>query len=76
MFPHKPHSYSKEFGTVIEENDDSNADSEKELSLEQKLELVISKKIQHTKIQYRNQLCPKPSDDLFEDESFRDLEKL
>ncbi|PRD35135.1 UNVERIFIED_CONTAM: hypothetical protein NCL1_12504 [Trichonephila clavipes] len=35
---------TEEFGTVIED-DDTNADSEKELSLEQKLELAIAKKV-------------------------------
>ncbi|GFY04753.1 histone-lysine N-methyltransferase SETMAR [Trichonephila clavipes] len=35
----------KEFGTVIEDDDDINVHSEKELSLEQKLELVITEKM-------------------------------
>ncbi|GFX15550.1 uncharacterized protein TNCV_3304791 [Trichonephila clavipes] len=39
------YSHSEEFGTVIEDDDDTNIDCEKELSLEQKLELAIAKKI-------------------------------
>ncbi|GFW32126.1 hypothetical protein TNCV_2601521 [Trichonephila clavipes] len=46
-------------GEVIKD-DDTNVDSEKKLSLEQKLEL---KKFPQTKIRYRNQLYPKPSDE-------------
>ncbi|GFT81593.1 hypothetical protein TNCV_3674231 [Trichonephila clavipes] len=57
-----------------EDDDDTNVDSEKELSLEQKLELVIAKKFQQTKIQYRNQLCPEPSDEKSNYLKMRDLE--
>ncbi|GFX58167.1 hypothetical protein TNCV_4049251 [Trichonephila clavipes] len=38
----KPYPHSKEFGTVIEDDDDSNADSEKKLPFAQKLELSLS----------------------------------
>ncbi|GFV34413.1 hypothetical protein TNCV_1777021 [Trichonephila clavipes] len=35
--------YPEEFGTVIDDDDDTNVDTEKELSIEQKLDLVIAK---------------------------------
>ncbi|GFV70059.1 uncharacterized protein TNCV_2123611 [Trichonephila clavipes] len=63
-----------EFRTVIED-DETNCDSEKELSQEQKLELAISKKFQQTKIQYKNQLYPKPSDEKSIYLKMRDLEE-
>ncbi|PRD18057.1 UNVERIFIED_CONTAM: hypothetical protein NCL1_62141 [Trichonephila clavipes] len=65
---------TEEFGTFIEKDDDYNVDSETELSLEQKLDLVITKKIS------TNQCTIQKSDisktfgreiDLFEDEEFR-----
>ncbi|GFU26097.1 hypothetical protein TNCV_5105511 [Trichonephila clavipes] len=40
IYPH-----SEEFGTVIKDDHDTNVESEKNLSLEQKLELAIAKKI-------------------------------
>ncbi|GFU93654.1 hypothetical protein TNCV_3018421 [Trichonephila clavipes] len=52
--------HGEQFGTVIEDADDTNVESEKELSLEQKLELAITKKILNTKIPNRNHLYPKP----------------
>ncbi|GFW95935.1 hypothetical protein TNCV_1625951 [Trichonephila clavipes] len=60
---------------------DTNIDSEKELSLEQKLKLTKTKKIQQTKIQYRKQLLSKTirrEINFSEDEGFRGkyLEKL
>ncbi|GFW71569.1 hypothetical protein TNCV_2310041 [Trichonephila clavipes] len=53
----------EEFATIIEDDDGPNVDSEKELSPEQKLELVITKKSfnnnnNKTRIQYKNQLYP------------------
>ncbi|GFY23057.1 hypothetical protein TNCV_3762971 [Trichonephila clavipes] len=69
IYPH-----SDEFGTIIEDEADTNINSEKELSLELKLELVITKKNQQTKIQYRKQLYPKPSDEKLINLEMRDLE--
>ncbi|GFX33209.1 hypothetical protein TNCV_2353781 [Trichonephila clavipes] len=46
-------------------DDDTNVDSEKELSLEQKLELAVAKKFLKTKLPYRNQPYPKPSNERF-----------
>ncbi|GFT24367.1 hypothetical protein TNCV_3252201 [Trichonephila clavipes] len=40
-----PSEYHQEFSTVIEDDDNTNVDTGKELSLEQKLELMITKKI-------------------------------
>ncbi|GFU09885.1 hypothetical protein TNCV_784351 [Trichonephila clavipes] len=56
MFNPQTYPHSEEFGTVIEDVDYFNVNSEKELSLEQKLELAITKKISkpkyHTEIRY------------------------
>ncbi|GFW98944.1 hypothetical protein TNCV_4655711 [Trichonephila clavipes] len=65
-------SINKEFGTVIE--DDTNVDTEKELSLEQKLELSIAKKISTNQNTIPKSAISKtiPQEiDLFEDERFR-----
>ncbi|GFU78622.1 hypothetical protein TNCV_2302331 [Trichonephila clavipes] len=62
---HKPYPHSEEFGTVIEDYNDTNVDSEKNLSLEQKLELAITKK-NFNEPKYnteKNQLYPKPSNE-------------
>ncbi|PRD32259.1 UNVERIFIED_CONTAM: hypothetical protein NCL1_21045 [Trichonephila clavipes] len=56
------------------ENDDTNVDNEKELSLEQKLELAITKQFQQTKIQYKNELYRKPCDEKSIYLKIRDLE--
>ncbi|GFY25806.1 uncharacterized protein TNCV_1915561 [Trichonephila clavipes] len=54
----------EEFGTVIENNDDTNVGSEKELSLEQKLESGTARKIsKNQSTKRKNQLYPKPSDE-------------
>ncbi|GFV22321.1 hypothetical protein TNCV_3923811 [Trichonephila clavipes] len=57
MFYSQTYPHSEEFGTVIKDDDGTNVDSEKELSLEQKLGLAITKKISkkpkyHTEISY------------------------
>ncbi|GFY31464.1 hypothetical protein TNCV_4990231 [Trichonephila clavipes] len=67
---------SEEFETVVKDDDATNVDSEKELPLEQKLDLVITKKISLnlstiqksdvSKIRREREI------DLFEDGGFRD----
>ncbi|GFU06586.1 hypothetical protein TNCV_1002261 [Trichonephila clavipes] len=74
FFKLKPYSHLEQFGTVIEDDYSTNVDSEKELSLEQKLELAISKKFQQTKIQTQKSTMSKTirrEIDLFEDEKLR-----
>ncbi|GFS77628.1 hypothetical protein TNCV_819441 [Trichonephila clavipes] len=66
--------FKKEFGTVIKDDNDTNIDNEKKLALEQKLELAVTKKIQQTKIQFRKQLYPNPSDKKYIYLKMRDLE--
>ncbi|GFU63592.1 hypothetical protein TNCV_4256331 [Trichonephila clavipes] len=64
----------KELGTVIEDDDDTNVDSEKEFSLEQKLNLAIAKKILANQDKIQKQAISKTIQreiDLFEDEIFR-----
>ncbi|GFV62077.1 hypothetical protein TNCV_4108801 [Trichonephila clavipes] len=68
--------HSEEFSKVIEDDDGTTVDSEKELSLEQKLELATAKKISTNQnaIQ-RNQLYSKPSDEELIYLKMRDLEE-
>ncbi|GFW86786.1 hypothetical protein TNCV_2809411 [Trichonephila clavipes] len=73
---HRPYPHSEEFGTTIEDDDDINVNAQKELSLEHKLELEITKKIEQLKIPYRNQQYPKPFDDKSIHLKMRDLECL
>ncbi|PRD36218.1 UNVERIFIED_CONTAM: hypothetical protein NCL1_09285 [Trichonephila clavipes] len=68
----------KEFGTVIEDDYDTNVDSEKELSHEQKLDLVITKKISINQSIIQKSAISKTirrEIDLFEDGGFRDCPK-
>ncbi|GFY23887.1 transposable element Tc1 transposase [Trichonephila clavipes] len=68
---------SKKFGSVIEDDFDTNVGSEKELSLEQKLELAITKKIStHQNTIQISAICKNIGReiDLFEDERFREDE--
>ncbi|GFV52941.1 uncharacterized protein TNCV_2876091 [Trichonephila clavipes] len=73
--------FGKEFNTVIEDDYDTNVDSEKELSLEQTLELAITRKIstnQNTIQKLAISKIIRREIDLFEDERFRGkyLEKV
>ncbi|GFW08000.1 hypothetical protein TNCV_2977691 [Trichonephila clavipes] len=66
----------KEFGTVIEDDDGINADTEKELSFEQKLELAITKKISTNQNTIQKSAISKTllrEIDSFEDKRFRGL---
>ncbi|CAK9796334.1 hypothetical protein ANTQUA_LOCUS727 [Anthophora quadrimaculata] len=72
--------HSEEFGTVIED-DNTNIDNEKELSLEQKLELAITKKISTNQNTIQKSVISKTIQreiNLFKDEGFRGkyLEKV
>ncbi|GFU17194.1 hypothetical protein TNCV_1854241 [Trichonephila clavipes] len=56
--------FEKSSISVIEDDDDTNVDSEKELSVEQKLELVITKKLStNQNTVQKSAIYPKPSDD-------------
>ncbi|GFT25817.1 hypothetical protein TNCV_1517821 [Trichonephila clavipes] len=75
MFHPQTYPHSEEFSTDIKDDEATTVDSETELSLEQKLELAITKNIstnQNT-IQ-RNQLYLKPSDEKFIYLKMKDLE--
>ncbi|GFW64739.1 uncharacterized protein TNCV_4450411 [Trichonephila clavipes] len=72
MFYLHTYPHSEEFGTVIEDDDDTNVDSENELSLEQKLELMITKKISTNQNTIQKSAISKTirrKIDLFEDET-------
>ncbi|GFY16670.1 adhesion G protein-coupled receptor B2 [Trichonephila clavipes] len=75
-FHPQTYPHSEEFDTVIKDDEETTDESEKELSLEQELELAkTKKKIQQTKIQYGESAISKTirrEIDLFEDEGFRD----
>ncbi|GFV19605.1 uncharacterized protein TNCV_478311 [Trichonephila clavipes] len=73
-FYQQTYPHSEEFGTVIEDDDDTNIDSEKELSLEQKLELAIDKRNSTNQNTVQKSAISKTirrEIDLFEDEGFR-----
>ncbi|GFX03770.1 hypothetical protein TNCV_2113421 [Trichonephila clavipes] len=68
-----PQTYppSEEFGAVIEDDDGTNVDSEKELPLKQKLELAIAKKISSNQNTIQKSAISKTirrEIDIFEDE--------
>ncbi|GFT84171.1 hypothetical protein TNCV_1149962 [Trichonephila clavipes] len=70
----KPYPLSEEFGTVIEDYDGTYVDSEKDLFLEQKLELAIPKKFstnQNTIYKSAPSKIIQREIDLFQDEGFR-----
>ncbi|GFV41306.1 uncharacterized protein TNCV_3146341 [Trichonephila clavipes] len=74
LFYPQTYPHSEEFGTVIEDDDDTNVNSEKELSLEQKLQLTVTKKIstnQNTMQKSAISKTIRQKIDLFEDEGFR-----
>ncbi|GFV18089.1 hypothetical protein TNCV_168931 [Trichonephila clavipes] len=69
--------FQEELGTVIEDEYDTDVDSEKELSLEQKLELAISKKNSTDKNAVQKSVLSKTTPD--EKSNYlkmRDLEKI
>ncbi|GFU24960.1 uncharacterized protein TNCV_340041 [Trichonephila clavipes] len=81
IFYSQTYPHSEELGTVIEDDDDTNIDSEKEFSLEQKLELEMTKKISTNQNSIQKPAISKTirqEIDLFDEEEFRGkyLEKV
>ncbi|GFU25412.1 hypothetical protein TNCV_1488671 [Trichonephila clavipes] len=74
IFLDKVDTPDKELGTVIEDDDDTNIDSEKDFSLEQKLELAMTKKISTNQNSIQKPAISKAFQqeiDLFDEEEFR-----
>ncbi|GFU12490.1 adhesion G protein-coupled receptor B2 [Trichonephila clavipes] len=74
IFYSQTYPHSEELGTVIEDDDDTNIDREKEFSLEQKLELVMTKKISTNQNSIQKPAISKAirqEIDLFDEEEFR-----